>query len=208
MADPCLPTLAEPAHETEAAVHRQRVPPSARGPASLSQEQPQQPCRPGLGREAPGKPGPLSVLLPPTALPQPPHEVRNRGRGASGLGRGRSWRGSREGPWVQPELIASAFPQVGQRDGAQGHHAPRGLACQPPPLPAPGQGCALSGQDRQARVQGPGGGARQVAPSSSPPSHTPGNQQPPERCSLQAVPPLGCLPPRVRRPSGPPVCVC
>lgn len=87
-ADSCLPAPAEPAHEAEAAVHRQRVPPSARGPAPLSEEQPQQSCCPGPGGETPGQPGPLSVLLAPTALPQPPHEVWKCGRGATGLGRG------------------------------------------------------------------------------------------------------------------------
>uniref|UniRef100_A0A8D1LTM9 Trafficking protein particle complex subunit 14 n=1 Tax=Sus scrofa TaxID=9823 RepID=A0A8D1LTM9_PIG len=99
--------------------------------------------------------------------PSRSHLMRYRTAGGvpEGLVEARIGEGTGRGPGVRPEPAASAFPQVRQRDGAQGHHAPRGLPCWPPPLPAPGQGCALSGQDRQARVQGPGGGARQVAAS-------------------------------------------
>lgn len=84
------------------------------------------------------------------------------GEGPAGLVEAGIGKGAGRDPGVWPEPIASTFLQVGQCDGAPGHHAPRGLPCRPPPLPAPGQGCALSGQDRQTRVQGPGGGAGQV----------------------------------------------
>ncbi|XP_072704789.1 trafficking protein particle complex subunit 14 isoform X2 [Ciconia boyciana] len=72
------PLRAVPAHEAEAAVHGQRGQPTTRGPARVSQEQPQQSGRAGPGGAAPGRAGPLPVLLPPAAVPQPSHEVRQR----------------------------------------------------------------------------------------------------------------------------------
>uniref|UniRef100_A0A673TZD5 Microtubule associated protein 11 n=1 Tax=Suricata suricatta TaxID=37032 RepID=A0A673TZD5_SURSU len=130
------------------------------------------------------------------------------GGGPPDSGEARDGRGTGRGPGAQPEPIASAFPQVGQRDGAQGHHASCGLSCGPPPLPAPGQGCAFSGQDCQARVQGPGGGACQVAPCRlSSLLHSQKPKAPLTGPLLQTVPPLGCLPPWMRRPKRA-TCLC
>ncbi|XP_037743572.1 trafficking protein particle complex subunit 14 isoform X2 [Chelonia mydas] len=72
---PRRPLRALPAHEAEAAVHGERLEPTPRRPAHLAQEQPWQPGCAGPGRAAPGWAGPVPVLLPPAAFPQPPHEV-------------------------------------------------------------------------------------------------------------------------------------
>lgn len=87
---PCL-SPAVPAHEAEAAVHSQRGQPTARGPARVTQEQPQQPGRAGPGGAAPGWAGPVPVLLPPAAIPQPPHEVL--GGDSGDLGERDTWDG-------------------------------------------------------------------------------------------------------------------
>ena len=134
--------------------------------------------------------------------------VGGRGVG-TGLWRGQSWRGNRKGSWGPTRAHSLCLPpQVRQRDGAQGHHTSCGLPRGPPPLPASGQGCAFSGQDCQARVQGPGGGACQVAPcrlSSLLRSQKP--KAPWRGPLLQTVPPLGCLPPWMRRPKRA-ACLC
>uniref|UniRef100_U3KPM2 Trafficking protein particle complex subunit 14 n=1 Tax=Oryctolagus cuniculus TaxID=9986 RepID=U3KPM2_RABIT len=111
-----------------------------------------------------------------------------------GTGVGRAGGGARRGSERSPRPL-SALSQVGQRDGAQGHHAPSGLPCRPPALPAPGQGCAFSGQDCQARVQGPGGGAGQVAPRGAAPTHTPEAHSPGAVLARRL-----CLPLWARRP--------
>ncbi|XP_077170286.1 trafficking protein particle complex subunit 14 isoform X2 [Paroedura picta] len=69
---------AVPAHEAEAAVHRQHLQPTPRSPAHLPQEQSWQPCRPGACGAAPGQPRPLPELLAPAASTGAPHEVRQR----------------------------------------------------------------------------------------------------------------------------------
>ena len=60
-----------------------------------------------------------------------------RGEEPAGLVEAGIRKGAARDPGVPPEPTASTFLQVGQCDGAPGHHSPRGLPCRPPPLPAP-----------------------------------------------------------------------
>lgn len=139
--DLCLPTPAEPAHEASCSSlpacptrHPRPDPSRARAaPAALPSGTWWRGTRPASAALSPS---------PTNSLPQPPHEVWNCMGGPRGLVEARIGKGE-DGTLGSGQ---SPQPPLSSRSGSvmepPGHHPP--VASCRRPLPAPGQGCALS----------------------------------------------------------------